>query len=213
MMRVGKKLWMIVVLLLITGLFISSTLWAAPPQDYTLSLTFRNPDGTVFRITKYYLGDDNKFRVEYLTPVQYHVNDGAELQAEKLTNVEANTVEILRKDKGLVWSLDPSVKDYVQVPLKKDAWERAVTGVFAIESHKLKKTGTTKFLNYPCDIYESERDGWTTISVIEPGTNIIFRSELREKNKLVQIMEATEFCLDKPAAALFEIPAGYKRGQ
>jgi hypothetical protein len=202
-----KFIW----LMLAGLLFVSAMASAAPPQDYTLSYTFKNPDGTVFRITKYYLCDGNKFRVEYLSPVKYNVNDGAELQVEKLTNVEANTIEIYRKDKKLVWSLDPSFKNYIEVTLKQDIWERDVTEIFATESHKQKKTGATKFLNYPCDLYEAERDGWTTISVIEPGTNIIFRTELREKDKIVQIMEATEFSLAKPAASLFEIPVGYKR--
>lgn len=181
----------------IAGLLLFATwAWATPPQDYTLNCSFKNPDGTVFRIIKYNLCDGNKFRIDYLS------GDGA-----------ANTVEIYRKDKGLLWTLDPVFKNYTQVVLKQDAWDQAISGIFAAESQKIKKTGKTKYLNYSCDMYEAERSGWTTISVVEPAMNIIFRSELKEKDKTVQIMEATEFRLGKPAASLFEIPDGYKQNE
>ena len=219
--------------LLIAGLLVSSTLaWAAPLQDYTICYTFKNPDGTVFRITKYYLRDGDKFRTDYISTVTYHVRaeaeasidlsddgntkndvrDGAELQAEYLTDAEPHTIEILRKDKGLVWTVDPNLKNYVQVPLRQDAWEHAVTRNFVPGSPALKKIGETKCLNYPCNIYEMEIKDWGTYNfVVAQGMNIILGSELRQNGKLGEIMEAMQLHLEKPAAALFEIPAGYEK--
>jgi outer membrane lipoprotein-sorting protein len=183
-----KLIW-----LTVTGLLLFSVLaWAAPPQDYTLDYTYKNPDGTVSKIVKYYLRDGNKFRSEYLS------GDGAVI-----------TTNILRKDKGIVWSLDTNLKQYNEVPLKQDSWKYAIIGNFVTDFQELKKTGETKLLNYPCDIYESESDGWANIIVVERGMSIILRIENKQNGKLVQIMEATEFRPEKPAAALFEIPTGY----
>jgi hypothetical protein len=119
----------------------------------------------------------------------------------------------LRKDKGLVWSLDPSLKIYFEVPLRQDAWERAVTGISTAESPKINKTGTTKFLNYACDIYEMESGEWTNTSFMEPSMNLILRSETKHKGQTFQIKEATAFSRVKPAESLFEVPAGYQKQQ
>lgn len=177
-------------------LLISAMAWAAPLQDYSIDYTLKNPDGTVSDFIKYYLRDGNKFRIEYLHP------DGV-----------AFNIEILRKDKGLVWSIDPSFKVYFEVPLRKDAWERAVTGISGAEPPKIGKTGTTKFLNYACDIFEVEAEGWSNTFYLEPGMNLILRSETKLKGQTFQIREATAFSPAKPAAALFEIPAGYQKQQ
>jgi outer membrane lipoprotein-sorting protein len=153
-----KLIW-----LAVAELFLFSALaWAAPLQDYSIGYTIKNPDGTISSFIKYYLRDGNKFRAEYLN------KDGV-----------AHTVNILRKDKGLVWSLDPNLKTYFEVPLRQDKWENAVMGVSATISPELKKTGTTKFLNYPCDIYEVESDEWINIDVIELSMNIFFRFEIK----------------------------------
>lgn len=206
---------------------------AAPPQDYMLGCIFKNPDGSVFRMSRYYLRDGDKFRTEYITTVQYdvsagaevstdlsddgnpesHVRDSAELRTEYLTgDIEPHTVEILRKDKRLVWLLDTSFKVYSQVPLKADGWENTNAALFVNDFSKLKKTGETRLLNYPCDIYQTEeRGGWSNIVTVAQGMNVILRAELRQNGKLAQTMEATEFRLEKPAASLFEIPTGYKK--
>jgi outer membrane lipoprotein-sorting protein len=220
--------------LFIIGLVISSALtWAVPPQDYTISYTFKNPDGTVFRITKYYLRDGNKFRTDYISPTQYNISAGADastdlsndtsgnvssdaqLQAEHLTNVEPQTIEILRKDKNLVWSLDPSFKNYIEVPLKQDAWEHSLTEIFISDFHDFKKTGDTTLLNYTCDIYENvqkvKEETWTNTAYVAQRLNVILKTELRQNGKLVQTMEATEFSTEKPASSLFEIPDGYQK--
>lgn len=177
-------------------LLFSALAWAAPLQDYSIGYTLKNPDGTVSDFIKYHLRDGNKFRVDYLHP------DGV-----------AYAIEILRKDQGLVWSLDPALKVYFEVPLQQDAWERAVTGVSMAESPKFGKTGTTKFLNYACDIYEVEAEGWTNIIYLEPNMNLMLRSESKLKGEPFQTWEATEFSPAKPAEALFEIPAGYQKQQ
>lgn len=177
-------------------LLISALAWAAPLQDYSIAYTVKNPDGNVANFIKYYLRDGNKFRVEYLHP------DGV-----------AFTVEILRKDKGLVWSMDPTLKIYFEVPLRQDAWERALRGVSGEAPPQFGKTGTTKFLNYTCDIYEVEAEGWASIFYLEPSMNLILRSETKLKGETFQIREATSFSPAKPAAALFEVPAGYQRQQ
>lgn len=183
--------------LAVTGLLLFSALaWAAPPQDCTVAYTFKNPDGQVFRVIKYYLSDSLKFRVDYLS------KDGT-----------VNAVNIYRKDKGLIWSLNPSTQEYKEKSMEPDEWDYQLMGIFVPEFQKAKKNGETKIFNYPCDIYEAERSGWTTISYIAQGMNIALKTELKEKEKLVQIMEATEFQLKKPAASLFEIPAGYQKQQ
>jgi hypothetical protein len=201
---------MTAVLLCITGLLLSSALWAAPPQDYILGYIFKNPDGSVFRCMRYYLRDGNKFRVEYLATVQYHINN-TELTAEYLTtDIEPHTIEILRKDKGLVWTLDTSFKVYSQISMRPDVWEQDTTKLFINDFSGLKKTGETKLLNYSCDIYQTARDGWTNILTVAQGINVVLKSELSQNGKLLQIMEAIEFRAEKPAADLFEIPAGYE---
>jgi hypothetical protein len=52
-------------------------------------------------------------------------------------------------------------------------------------------------------------DNWTNIAYVAQDLNVILKTELLQNGKLVQIMEATEFSMEKPAAALFEIPDGY----
>jgi len=191
-----RKFWLSAVLLLLAGLVLSSVLCAAPLQNYSISYTYKNPDGSVFRVIKYYLRDGNKYRADYLS------GDGS-----------AYAIEILRKDKNLVWSADPSFKIYFEVALRQDAWDHAVTGIFAADDYKQKKTGQAKFLNYSCDTYEAVSGEWTNISVVDQGTNVILRHELKQNGKLVQTMEATEIRAAQPAATLFEVPAGYTKQQ
>ena len=81
-------IWLAVAALLVSA----SLAWAAQPQDYSISYVEKNPDGSFNSSRKYYLRDGNKFRCEYAG------GDGV-----------AHTIEILRKDKNLVWSMDPGL--------------------------------------------------------------------------------------------------------
>ncbi len=187
-----KLIWLVLI-----GLLLGSAItWAAPPQDYTLVYTFKNPDGTLFRTIKYYLRNGNKYRADYLSGA------GA-----------VNTIKIMRKDKGLVWLLDPGFKTYTETALAQGPWERAINEYYITDFNEFKKTGETKLLGYSCDMYETEGDGWSNIIVVAQDINVILKTESIENGKIVQIMEATEFRQEKPAAALFEIPAGYKRSE
>ena len=203
-----KSVWLVLV-----GLFVFSALaWAAPPQDYKLGYIFKNPDGSAFRIIRYYLRDGNKFRAEYITLVQLQINN-TESNVEALpTDTEPQTVEILRKDKGLVWTLDPSFKVYFQGPLRKDAWDRLLGQIFIPDLQMFKKAGETQLLNYPCDIYQTaEWEGWSHIITVARGFNVVLKDELLQNGKLAQTTEPLEFRMEKPAPGLFEIPQGYKK--
>ena len=222
------------ILMLIIGFIISSALaFDVPPQDYALVYVFKNPDGSVYSLIKYYIRDGNKFRTEYITTVEYsmtanteastdlgndtssNVSSTAQLDAKPISNPEPHTVEILRNDKKLVWSLDPSFKNYIEVPLRQESWEHILTNIFISDFHDLKKTGEAKLLNYTCDIYESvqkvKEDTWTNIAYVSHDLGVILKTELWQNGKLVQIMQATEFNLEKPALSLFEIPETYTK--
>ncbi len=222
------------ILMLLLGLMISSALaFYAPPQDYSIVYIFKNPDGSVYSIIKYFMRDGNKFRTEYITTVEYsitanteastdlsndtrsNVSSTAQLDANPISNPEPHTVEILRNDKKLVWSLDPSFKNYIEVPLRQDSWEHILTNIFISDLNGLKKTGEAKLLDYACDIYESvqkvKEDSWTNIAYASQGLGIILKTELWQNGKLVQTMEATEFNMEKPASSLFEIPSTYTK--
>ncbi len=224
----------ILILMLILGQMISSGLALdVPPKDYAIVYVFKNADGTVSNMIKYYMRDGNKFRTEYITTVEYsittnteattdlsndtssNVSNTSQLNAKTISNPEPHTVEILRNDKKLVWSLNPSFKDYIEVPLRQDSWEHILTNIFISDFHDLKKTGEAKLLNYTCDIYESvqkvKEDTWTNIAYVSHDLGVILKTELWQNGKLVQIMQATEFNLEKPALSLFEIPETYTK--
>ncbi|MGE5577392.1 MAG: hypothetical protein ACM3TT_09415, partial [Syntrophothermus sp.] len=175
-------------------LLASVLILASSPQDFTLKYTFKNPDGSVFRLVHNYMAGGVKYRVDYLTP-----------------SGTTNLINIYRKDKDLYWSCNPTNKTYVEKKLDETEWSYAMIGVFAWEEDKQKKTGEAEFLGWPCEVFAAERAGYTTIRHLLQGTNLVLRSELREKEKLVQIVEATEFRQEKPAASLFELPVGYKK--
>ncbi len=219
--------------LLLAGLLIFSALTtAAPLQNFMIVYTFKNPDGSGFRIIKYYLQDSQKFRTEYYTTVEYNISGSAEGQvkdsiisseahaemtSKSKTDIEPHTIEILRKDKGLVWSMAPDFKDYIEVPLRQDSWEHVLTNIFLDNLSDFKKSGEMKLLNYHCGIYKRvdkvKDDEWTNIFYIAQDLNVILKSELLQNGKLVQTMEAAEFHLEKPADSLFEVPSGYKKNE
>ena len=222
------------ILMLIIGLMISSALaLTVPPKDYAIVYVFKNADGTVSSMIKYYMRDGNKFRTEYISTVEYSINANteastdlgndtssnvsstAQLDAKPISNPEPHTIEILRNDKKLVWSLDPSFKDYIEVPLRQESWDHILTNIFISDFHDFKKTGEAKLLNYSCDIYESvqkvKEDTWTNIVYVSQDQGAILKTELWQNGKLVQIMEATEFNMEKPALSLFEIPVTYTK--
>ncbi len=224
----------ILILMLILGLIISSALaFNVSPQDYAIVYVFKNADGTVSNMIKYFMRDGNKFRTEYITTVEYsmtanteastdlsndtssNVSSTSQLNAKPISNPEPHTVEILRNDKKLVWSLDPSFKNYIEVPLRQESWDHILTNIFINDFHDLKKTGEATLLNYTCDTYENvqkvKEDSWTNIAYVSQELGVILKTELWQNGKLVQIMEATEFNLEKPAKSLFEIPATYTK--
>jgi hypothetical protein len=222
------------ILILIIGLMISSAIaFNVPPKDYAIVYVFKNADGTVSNMIKYFMRDGNKFRTEYITSVEYsittnteastdlsndtssNVSSTSQLNANPISNPEPHTVEILRNDKKLVWSLDPSYKNYIEVPLRQESWEHILTNIFISDFHDLKKTGEATLLNYTCDTYENvqkvKEDSWTNIAYVSRDLGVILKTELWQNGKLVQTMEATEFNLEKPALSLFEIPVTYTK--
>lgn len=224
----------ILILMLILGLMISTALALdVTPKDYAIVYVFKNADGTVSNMIKYYMRDGNKFRTEYITTVEYsmttnieatadlgndtsnNVSSTSQLSANPISNPEPHTIEILRNDKKLVWSLDPAFKDYREVPLRQESWDHILTNIFINDFHDFKKTGEAKLLNYTCDIYENvqkvKEDSWTNIAYVSQEQSVIMKTELWQNGKLVQTMEATEFNLEKPAISLFEIPAAYTK--
>ena len=224
--------WLIGILLISSAVII-----ADPQKDYMISYTYKNPDGTVFRIIKYYMLDGDKFRSEYISTVQYKISATAEantvlsdsansagqvkseanMHAENISNPEPYTIEILRNDKKLVWSMDPPSKTYIEVPLRQEPWENASSIVFADSLPGSKKIGETKLLNYYCDIYEIvqtfNKETWTSKLFVAKNLNAILKTELRQNGKLTEIMEATEFSMEKPAKSLFEVSEGFQKNE
>lgn len=175
--------------------FLSTALaWAAPPTDLSVTTVSKNPDGSVLHIIKSYQRDGTKFRGEYLSP------EG-----------KVNAVTIYRKDKGLVYGIEPETRTYTQSKLKDGDWDRARFPVFPEPGHTLVRTGETTLLQTPCETFTSELRTFTMAFVLAKGSGVILKSELVQKGKVMQTDEATAFSLAKPAPALFEIPAGYKR--
>ncbi len=222
------------ILMLIIGLMVSSAVaLTVPPKDYAIVYVYKNADGTVSNMIKYFMRDGNKFRTEYITTVEYsmtanteastdlsndtstNVSSTTQLNAKPISNPEPHTIEILRNDKKLVWSLDPSFKDYIEVPLRQESWEHILTNVFIGDLQDFNKTGEATLLNYACDIYERvqkvKEDSWTNIAYVSQELGVILKTELWQNGKLVQTMEATEFNLEKPAVSLFEVPATYTK--
>jgi hypothetical protein len=229
------------ILLLIAGFVLFSSLTSAEsPQNYTVSYIFKNSDGTPFRVIKYYLLEGVKFRVEYYSctqPVELSVSVEAEselgsspIKKESKVNVDINeetglqagptktephTVEILRKDKNLVWSMDPFSNQYIEVPLREDSWERSLTGIVIRDFTDFTKTGETTLLKYSCSIYMSVQkvgdNKWTNTFYVVDGLNVILKSETRKNDELVQIQEAAEFSEDQPEQSFFEVPEGYQK--
>ncbi len=224
--------------LLLAGLILSSaTVLSAPPKDYKIVYNYKNQDGTLFRIIKYYMLDGLKFRSEYYSPTSYNLNAEAKAttdlnkdkktdgevkeevksQQEDIKNLTPHTVEILRKDKSLVWTIDPSYKMYSEVALREDSWERILTRISIDDFTGFKKTGEAKVLTFNCDIYENiskvQEDTWTTIAYVARSNKVILKTEMLKNGKTVEVMEASEFITDKPEPALFELPEGYSKNE
>jgi hypothetical protein len=219
-------------LLVVLAILIPSFAQAANPGNFSLKYVFKNSDGSEFRIIKYYLNEECKFRTEYYSTIQYNISSSAEatvendtvksgvkadMQGESKADPVPHTIEILRKDKNLVWSIMPEFKQFFEVPLKPDAWEHSVSGNFISDFNGLKKTGETKLLNYNCDVYESvqkyNEDTWTNIFCVAKELNVVLKSEMLKNGNLVQLMEATEFSTEPPSPSLFEIPEGYRKSE
>lgn len=83
-------------LMLILGLMISTAFAIdVPPQDYAIVYVFKNADGTVSNMIKYYMRDSNKFRTEYIITVEYSMTANTEasddLSNDTSTNVSSTT--------------------------------------------------------------------------------------------------------------------------
>jgi hypothetical protein len=208
------------------------------PNNYTVSYAFKNSDGTLFRVIKYYLLEGVQFRIEYYSytspfllnagveaelqmdsatvkeesRVYVEINEQTGLQAPDINDSEPHTILILRKDKDLVWSMDPSFKQYFEVPLQHDSWERAITRPLVDNMPELKKTGEMKLLNHQCNVFEIVlSDSWTTKLIAAQGLDVILKNEVWQNGKLIETMEAIELTLEKPAESLFEVPDGYQK--
>jgi hypothetical protein len=230
------------ILLLMAVLVVSSSLTRAEsPQNYTLSYTYKNPDGTLFQVIKYYMLEGVKFRIEYYTlssSVEYNVNVESELQldnetvkkesqvnvdvneetalqAPDLTNTEARMIEILQKDKELVWTMTPQFNQYSEVALRQDSWDRSVNGLLITSFPDAKKTGEIKLLDYECNVYESiqitPKSNWKNRIIAVQELDVVLKTELWQNGKLVQTIEAMEFSREKPVESLFEVPVGYEQ--
>ncbi len=181
-------------LILATLTFAASLAWAAPPTDLSLTTVSKNPDGTVLHTIKSYLRDGTKLRMEILS-----------------AQGKMEAVSVYRKDKGLVYGLEPDTRTYTQSELKDGDWERELFAVFPESGHKLQKTGEATVLKTPCEVFTSDLTTLTMTFTLAKGSGVILKSEWLQKGQVMQIDEATAFSLAKPALALFEIPAGYKR--
>ncbi len=231
MKSLRSKLLLIPAVLLLLSFSSTSQL-----NNLTISYVFKNADGSVFRIVKYYMADGNKFRTDYISTVESNISVSAEGSAdlgkkensgknvkttvrtdiEKSANLEPHTIEILRMDKKLVWLIDPSAKQYSEVALRPDSWDNVLARIFAGDTKDFTKIGKTKILNIDCGIYQSVQKvndvSWgNKMFVDEHG--IILRTELLQNGKLVQISEAVKIDKEKPAGSLFEIPKGFKKNE
>ncbi len=230
----NAKLFLFLISLMLMSYIIAGH---AQPKNYMINYTYKNPDSTVFRMIKYYMRDGDKFRSEYISTVQYkisataesnadlsdranstgQVNSEVKMQAENITNPEPYTIEILRNDKKLVWSMDPPSKTYFEVPLRQEPWEHSCSIVFADSIPHSKIIGETKLLNYDCDIYEIvqtfNKETWASKLFVAKNLNAILKTELWQNGKLTEIMEAAEFSLEKPATSLFEVSEGYLKNE
>ncbi len=184
---------------LVAGLLLFSTLaWGAPPQNYILTYSYKEMGRETLTMTlKYYLHNGIKLRIDYLS-----------------TSGAVRMSKIFQQDKGLVWTLYSFSKQYQEQSLDQGAWD-TVKGGFAFEWDwdQCQKTGETKLLNYPCDIYRMQKNGKTTTAYVAQGMNIVLKAESKENDKIVLTMEAADFRPEKAAASLFEIPAEYTKSQ
>ena len=185
----SKLFWLIIAGLLL----VTSMAGAAQPLNLTISYASKNPGEKPFHTLKLYLSDGNKLRIDFLSA------EGA-----------LNATSIYRNDKGVSWGIDPLAKTYVELPLTKRDWEHGLSWLFTDYS-QYKKTGTTKCLNLPADIYERVSGEWTNIFVIAQGMELNLDSELKQNGKTVQINTAADLKFERPADSLFQLPAGYKK--
>ncbi len=188
--------------LVLAGLLLPSTLaWTAPPPDYVLTYVHQekepNREALTTMTLKYYLHNGLKLRIDYLSA------SGA-----------VRLSRIFQKDKSLVRTLYSFSQQYQEGALDQAAWDSIIGGfAFEWDWDQCQKTGATKFLNYPCDIYQMQKNAKTTTAYIAQGLDIVLKAEIRENDKILLTMEATDFRPEKTAAAFFEIPAGYTKGQ
>ncbi len=218
-------------LIIIFLLIFASTVLEAQPQSFSITYKFTDSNGTNSRMIKYFMSEGIKFRSEYYSNIQFNITANAEGKMEDSTisgkvdaelksenapaSQQPHTIEILRNDKKLVWTMDPSFKNYSEVPLRQDSWERAAGGILMPDDIEFKKMGESKIFGYPCSIYENNQkiaeDSWTNTFYAADNLKVILKSELKQNGKLVQTMEASEFSTNKPDDSLFEVPQNYQK--
>lgn len=189
--------------LMLVGLLLFPTIvWAASPQDYTITYVHEEKEPQRESLTtmnlKYYVSNDQKLRIDYLSA-------SAAVQMSR----------IFQRDQGLIWTLYSFANQYQEESFDQSQWE-ALKGGFAFEWEwdKCQKTGETKILNYPCDIYQMQQNAKTTTAYIAQEMNIVLKAEIEEDGKIVFKLEATDFQpQEKTAASFFELPDGYTKGQ
>lgn len=181
--------------LAIAGISFCWTLaWAAPPQDFSHVSVVKNADGTTAQFINVHLRDGKKLRVEFLA-----------------ADRSVLAISIYRKDKELTWGVEPDSKTYVQKKLDAGTWDRGLFSVFPEPGQTFIKTGEATHLGFACDVLASELKKISTVNAVVRDMNVIMKSDMLLKGKVVQVIETTEFRLEKPPATLFELPAGYKR--
>jgi hypothetical protein len=231
----------ILVCLVLTGLLLScASALASSPLDYSMTTEYRNPDGTVFRITRDYVRDGAMHRREYVTPVAYHfevhVDSEAQLDSdsdeEELTtageeemmtttvqlplDIEPHTVDISRNDLGIGWMLDTESLTYGEYVLDPAKFEYGVD-ISLPEDYATLKIGETSVLGYECDVYDVTQTygetTYTNIITVTTDLSVILRTELLIDGVVFQIAAVTQFSLEKPDESLFVVPAWYSERQ
>jgi len=154
-----------------------------------------NPDGTQKSLQKMYVSSD-KVRTD----------------APSFTG-EGTMTMILRKDRGVMWMLNPEKKTYTENPLREEDWQRTMRRNITVK--KGKNLGTEKVSGYRCKKKEME----TTVKVMgiertsksTVWTSSSFDMPLRTQGEDGYMMEVRNIKPGRQSGRLFELPKGYTR--
>lgn len=120
-------------------------------------------------------------------------------------------INIVRQDKKLTWMVFPEKKAYVEQPLSDEkAKEADIT-----PSGQTVKVGEETMDGHPCVKYETtsaqQPDAKTIQWQAKDLHNFPIRIEHQVKGATKSVTQFKDISFGKPAADLFEIPAGYKK--